>query len=100
MIVCEATGWCGVAATLFAPPLKNKYYLAFCVFLIVSGLVHAFYTVKRLNNPRIFGFLKIRALLRELRGSSRRATTNTLISLKGETPAGVVLPRGTASNLL
>src|SRR6202030_1922014 len=64
MIVSEATGWCGIAATRFAPTLRNRYYVYFSMFLIATGLLHDWYVARGLNNPRILGFLKIRALMR------------------------------------
>ena len=65
MTVFEATGWCGLAAMLFAPALRNRYYVTLLMLLIASGLMHDWHVEGRLANPRWLGFLKIRALLRE-----------------------------------
>jgi hypothetical protein len=65
MIVFEATGWCGLAAMLFGQELRNQYYLAFSVLLILAGLLHDWYVAAGLNNPQFLGSLRIRALLRE-----------------------------------
>jgi hypothetical protein len=65
MIVFEATGWCGLAATRFAPELSKRYYVGISVLLVVAGLLHDWYVAEGLNNPRFLGFLKVRALLRE-----------------------------------
>src|SRR6266849_6928767 len=67
MIVSEATGWCGIAATRFAPTLRNRYYVAFSGLLIVAGLLHDCYVAAGLNNHQFLGYLKVRALFREFR---------------------------------
>jgi hypothetical protein len=67
MIVSEATGWCGLAATLFALQLRNRYYVAFSVLLILSGMLHDWHVAGGLNNPQYLAVLKIRSLLREFR---------------------------------
>lgn len=67
MIATHATGWCGLAATRFAPALNNRYYLSFSLLMIVVGLVHDFYVAKRINHPVISRLLNLRGLLREFR---------------------------------
>jgi hypothetical protein len=70
MIVFEATGWCGLAATLFAPQLSKRYYVAFSMLLILAGLLHDWNVAEGLNNPPLLGVLKIRSLLREFRDAA------------------------------
>lgn len=65
MVVFEATGWCGLAASLLADSLRNRYYLGLSVLLTVAGLLHDWYVAGNLNNPAFLGLLKVRALLRE-----------------------------------
>jgi hypothetical protein len=72
MIATEATGWCGLAATWLAPELRNRYYVDFLIFLIVAGLFHDWHVARNLNNPRFLGVLRVRALLKEYRGSTER----------------------------
>jgi hypothetical protein len=72
MIVLEATGWCGLAAGLFAHELRGRYYLALSLLLILAGLLHDWYVAERLNNPRFFVVLKIRALLRAFPNATGR----------------------------
>jgi hypothetical protein len=72
VMASEATGWCGFAATLFAPALRNRYYVALSVLLTASGLIHDWRVVGNLTNPRFLGFLKIRALMREFRNVTQR----------------------------
>jgi hypothetical protein len=65
MIATHATGWSGLAAIRLAPALRNKYYVWFCLFLILNGLLHDFYVVVRRFNPIAGGYINIRAALRE-----------------------------------
>ncbi|SRR6266849_2776327 len=65
LIACHATGWAGLTATRFAPVLRDRYYIGFCLFLILNGLLHAYYVVRRKFDPRIAGHLPIRGILRE-----------------------------------
>ena len=65
MLVFEATAWCGLAATRFAPHLWNRYYLALSILLTLAGLLPDWHVVGGLNNPRFLGYLKIRSLVRE-----------------------------------
>ena len=67
MIAFHAAGWCGIAATHFAPILKNPYYIGFCSLLIFSGISHDWYVVRRLYSPVSAGLLRIRGALDELR---------------------------------
>jgi hypothetical protein len=65
MVASHATGWAGFAATRFAPALRNKYYVVFCLFLILQGFLHDYYVVQRRYDPRAAGLANIRAVLRE-----------------------------------
>jgi len=65
IIACHATGWAGLVAARIAPVLRNKFYIGFCLFLILNGLLHAYYLVQRKVDPRLAGNLNIRAVLRE-----------------------------------
>jgi hypothetical protein len=65
MLATHATGWSGLAAIRIAPALRNKYYVWFCLFLILNGLIHDFYVVVRRLNPIAVGYIGIRAALRE-----------------------------------
>jgi hypothetical protein len=67
MIASHATGWSGLVATRLASTLSNRYYLSFCVLLIVSGLFHDFYVTRYMNNPITRGLANIRGMLREFR---------------------------------
>lgn len=40
MIATHATGWSGLAAIRIAPALHTRYYIWFCLFLILNGLIH------------------------------------------------------------
>jgi hypothetical protein len=73
LIALEATGWAGLAATRIAPALKTKYYFYFCAFLILNGLFHDFYTIRFNTDVRAIPYLRIRAILRELRQLPRDA---------------------------
>lgn len=65
LIACHATGWAGLVATRFAPALRNRYYIGFCVFLILNGLLHDYYVAMHRIDPRINPGMAIRAVLRE-----------------------------------
>ena len=68
LVIClEATGWAGLAASRVAPALQTKYFLYFVGLLIVIGLLHDLYVVRRNVDPRISSYSHIRAILRELR---------------------------------
>jgi hypothetical protein len=88
MVVFEATGWCGLAATLFAHALRNRYYVAFSMLLIVGGLLHDWYVAEGLNNFRFLGFLKIRALLREFGNATERGERSPLTTSKSAAGPG------------
>jgi hypothetical protein len=51
MVASHATGWSGLAAIHFAPALYRHYFLAFCLFLIFSGLLHDYGVASRLSSP-------------------------------------------------
>lgn len=65
MIASEATGWCGLVATLLAPALGNRYYLALCVLFILLGVHHDYWVALRRTNPAAIASRQIRVLLRE-----------------------------------
>jgi hypothetical protein len=71
VISLEATGWAGLAATRVAPALDTKYYLYFVGLLIVIGLSHDWYIVRRNVDPRISGYTHVLAVARELRRSQQ-----------------------------
>jgi hypothetical protein len=72
VIAYEAIGWSGLAATLLAPALRNRYYVSLSIVLIVWGLLHDWHVVGNVTNPRFLGFLKIRTLLREYQNTTER----------------------------
>ncbi|MGC0779024.1 MAG: hypothetical protein WCD68_17625, partial [Candidatus Acidiferrum sp.] len=47
MIASEATGWCGLVATLLAPALGNRYYLALCLLFILLGVHNDYWVALR-----------------------------------------------------
>jgi hypothetical protein len=51
MVASQATGWAGLAAIHFAPALRSRYFLAFCLFSIFVGLLHGCGVAYRLCNP-------------------------------------------------
>jgi hypothetical protein len=65
MIAIHACGWAGLVATRLAPALRNRYYVGFCLLLILNGLMHAYYVVQGRFDPRYAGSMAIRAVLRE-----------------------------------
>jgi hypothetical protein len=65
MIASEASGWCGLAATLLAPELGNRYYLALCLLFILLGLHNDYWVALRRTHPAAIANGQIRALLRE-----------------------------------
>jgi hypothetical protein len=67
LVACHAMGWAGLCACSLAPALKNEYFVVFCIFLIVNGLLHDYYLVKRRVDPKISGTLAIRSILKGLR---------------------------------
>jgi hypothetical protein len=87
MIATHATGWSGIAALQIAPALRNKYYICFCLFLILNGLIHDFYVVVRRFNPIAGGYINIRAALREF---PKPQLTKPLAGTTPETETDVV----------
>lgn len=65
MIASEATGWCGLVASLLAPALRNRYYLALCALLILTGLHNDYFVAGRRTDPVSLAMGRTRALLRE-----------------------------------
>jgi hypothetical protein len=64
VIACHAAGWAGLGATCVAPALRDRYYIAFCLFLVLNGLLHAYYVIRRQFDPRLAGALALRAVIR------------------------------------
>jgi hypothetical protein len=64
-IASHATGWAGLAALLLAPALRNRYFVGFCILLVVVGLHHDYYVARRRYDPIAIAIVRIRALLRE-----------------------------------
>jgi hypothetical protein len=73
LIIFHAIGWAGLGASLIAPALRNSYYIGFCLFMILNGLIHDYYVVMRKNNPRVAPHINIRAVLKELREISHNS---------------------------
>jgi hypothetical protein len=67
LVATHAMGWCGPVAALFASTLKNRYYLTFCILMIVTGLFHDYYMARSIFNPTMRGLSNVRGLLREFR---------------------------------
>jgi len=65
MHATHAIGWCGLLATRLAPGLRNRYYFALCILLVITGLHHQFFVANRTNNPLALAWANTRALLRE-----------------------------------
>lgn len=82
MVVSQALGWSGLGATRFAPSLINRNYIAFNLFLIAVGLFYQWRVIRSLNDEFLFGLLRVRALLGELRKGKKLPEP-----AKGEPPA-------------
>jgi len=78
LIMCHATGWAGLLASRISPGLRNWYYITFCMFAILNGLIHAYTVAYHLYNPQTAGYMNIRAVLRELRKISSGKALPTL----------------------
>src|SRR5260370_21082914 len=65
MNASHATGWAALVASYFAPALRTKWYIAFGLFLIASGLLHAYRVAKYLSDPDLRDSLRLQAVLRE-----------------------------------
>jgi hypothetical protein len=70
-IAIHATGWAGIAACALAPSLKNRYYLALCVLMIIPGLFHDCFVAIRRTQPLAVAYVTTRALLREYKTDYR-----------------------------
>jgi hypothetical protein len=66
MMTLEAMGWCGLAAMLFAPGVRNLYYFIFSLAFIAAGLLHDWQVAELRENPHQYGLLRVRLLLEEL----------------------------------
>lgn len=71
MLATQALGWSGLVAIRFAPSLKNKAYLAFNLFMVAIGLLYEWWLIRSMNDPVVFGLLRVRALLRDLKKGRR-----------------------------
>ncbi len=67
-VASHAAGWCGLAAAWITPQLRSRYFLGFCIALIVVGLIHDYQVASRLADPVWIVSSRIRALLREYGG--------------------------------
>ncbi len=67
VVASEATGWCGIVALFIAPPLKNRYYLGFSLFLVLYGLLQDWWVATYWNNPVTSGMIHLHAVLVELK---------------------------------
>ena len=59
LIASHATGWAGLVATRIAPSLRNRWFVGLSVFLILNGLLHAYYVTLGRFDIRISGVLQI-----------------------------------------
>jgi hypothetical protein len=88
MIASEAIGWCGLTAGFLAPALRSRYYLGFAVLLVFSGVLHDWYVAQRLCDPKVWGLLELRVIIREFERTSRlfrrSATRHPETSLNSE----------------
>jgi len=69
MLTSEAMGWCGLGAIPLSHGLWNRYYVAWCLILIIAGLFHDWWFAEGFTSARLFGIAKNRAILRELRAA-------------------------------
>lgn len=67
MVASHALGWSGLAAIRFAPSLANRSYIAFNLFMIAIGILYELWLTRGENDDYVFGLLRVRALLREIR---------------------------------
>jgi hypothetical protein len=77
MVATQALGWGGLAAVQFAPSLANKNYVGFNVFLIAVGLLYDWWLVRSQSDEATYGFLKVRALLVDMRKDGRIRKTES-----------------------
>lgn len=61
----HATGWSALAASYFAPQLRNTVFYLFAFFLIANGPHHDLYIARTFEDPKIGDTLRLRAVLRE-----------------------------------
>ena len=73
MIVSHALGWSGLAAIRLAPSLMNRNYIGFNLFMIAVGMFYQWRVIRGLNDEHLFGLLRVRALLREIRKGKKIA---------------------------
>jgi hypothetical protein len=67
MVASHATGWSGLAAIHFAPALHSRYFLGFCLFSILTGLLHDWRVAYRLCSPEHSWALGVRRTFEELK---------------------------------
>jgi hypothetical protein len=73
MVVSQALGWSGLAATRLAPSLINRNYILFNLFLIAIGVFYQWRVIRGLHDEYLLGLLRVRALLREIRKGKKQA---------------------------
>jgi hypothetical protein len=81
MVASQAIGWSGLLSTRFAPALLSKNYLAFCFFMVATGILYQWWLIRSMNNSIFFGLLRVRALLRELRKAQPKSVELSADSL-------------------
>jgi hypothetical protein len=64
VLTSQATGWSGMAAAYFAPTLRNRYFMPFCGFLILYGVLHNISVIARWNNAN--WLIALRSVLAEI----------------------------------
>jgi hypothetical protein len=84
MIAYEAAGWSGLVASLFAPALRNRYYLPLCLIFIPKGLHNDYYIAGRRTDPIAIGMGRLRALLSEYENDHRPAADSQKPSIGPE----------------
>lgn len=67
MVATQATGWSGIAAMRFAPMLHTRFFLVFCAFSIISGLLHDLGVAYRINDTTISWGIGLKRALEELK---------------------------------
>jgi hypothetical protein len=62
----HATGWSGLAAIHFAPALRSRYFVVFCLFSIFTGMMHDWRVEFGLHSPERSWALGTRRAFEEL----------------------------------
>jgi hypothetical protein len=66
LVTVHATGWAGVVAMRIAPVLRNWYFRGLCYFLILQGLLNAYFVIKAWYDPQTRALRDLRAVVLEL----------------------------------